>query len=211
MRPRTLLLRTLAAAFCAAGVGGALAAPLEVQVRDSQGQALAEAIVFLESASARAAAKPLAGVEIAQQGRQFRPQVTVVTLGTDVTFPNRDSVRHHVYSFSPAKNFELKLYAGKPANPVRFDRPGIAVLGCNIHDQMVAWVLVVETPYFAPSDAQGRVHLEAPSGAYTLRAWHPDLPPGAAAVEQAVQLDGGASATVRLPVTAVAAAARVSR
>jgi plastocyanin len=93
--------------------------------------------------------RPLAALEMAQQKKQFVPEVLVVPVGSEVRFPNHDTVRHHVYSFSPAKKFELKLYTGTPANPVLFDRPGVVVLGCNIHDQMVGWILVVDTPYYA--------------------------------------------------------------
>lgn len=83
--------------------------------------------------------QPAPGVEIEQADKQFTNRVTVVPLGTEVRFPNRDKVRHHVYSLSPTKTFELKLYIGTPANPVVFDRAGVAVLGCNIHDHVVAW------------------------------------------------------------------------
>lgn len=163
----------------------AQAATVDVAVTGSDGQPLADAVVFLEAREGRTPFKPMPAVEVEQAGRQFAPRVTVVTAGTDVSFPNRDTVRHHVYSFSPAKTFELKLYAGTPANPVRFDRPGIAVLGCNIHDAMVAWVVVVETPHFGRSDTSGRVRLEdVPAGAWKLRAWHPALPPGTPALEQ---------------------------
>jgi hypothetical protein len=113
-----------------------------------------------------------------------------------VLFPNQDTVRHHVYSFSPTKTFELKLYAGVPANPVIFDKVGIAVLGCNIHDNMVAWVLVVDTPYFGHTDAQGKLALDnVPNGSYKLRTWHSTLPTGAPAAEQA-QAVGAAPAVV---------------
>jgi len=129
------------------------------------------------------------------------PRVTVVTAGTELRFPNRDKVRHHVYSFSPSKTFELKLYAGTPANPVLFDKPGIAVLGCNIHDSMVAWVVVVETPYFGQADAKGLVHLDnVPPGSYRLRSWHPALPPGAPALDEALVVTAaGTQASVKLP------------
>ena len=111
---------------------------------------------MLEPASGRLPVKPLGGVQIAQAKRQFSPRVTVVTVGTPVTFPNFDTVRHHVYSFSPVKTFELKLYAGVPNAPVVFDKPGIAVLGCNIHDQMAAWVVVVDTPLLRPQRRLGQ-------------------------------------------------------
>jgi plastocyanin len=172
------------------------AGTLQLQVQDKNGKPLPEAIVFLESADAKAAARPIKGIEVAQVARQFKPAVTVVTPGTSVLFPNQDTVRHHVYSFSPAKTFELKLYAGVPANPVVFDKVGIAVLGCNIHDNMVAWVLVVDTPYFGHTDAQGKLTLDnVPNGNYKLRTWHASLPTGAPAAEQA-QAVGTAGAPV---------------
>ncbi|QTN26465.1 methylamine utilization protein [Rhodoferax sp. AJA081-3] len=165
----------------------AQAATVAVQVQDGAGKPLPGAVVFLESREARQLAKPLAGAEIAQVGRQFVPRVLVVPAGTAVTFPNRDTVRHHVYSFSPNKQFELKLYTGTAANPVVFDKPGIAVLGCNIHDNMSAWVVVVETPFYASADPQGATSLrDVPAGNYRMRVWHPGLAVGAPAAEQAL-------------------------
>lgn len=194
------------ALLCAWGlVGGGLAAqagPVQVEVADAAGKPLADAVVFLDSADARKLARPLAGVEMAQEKRQFVPGVLVVTTGTEVLFPNRDTVRHHVYSFSPAKKFELKLYTGTPTNPVLFDKTGVVALGCNIHDQMVGWILVLDTPYYARSAAgTGRVLLDnVPPGTYTLRTWHTRLPVGAPALEQAmtVPATGVATATVRM-------------
>ncbi len=163
------------------------AATVSVQLQDAAGKPLPDGVVFLESREAKQLAKPMAGAEIAQVARQFTPRVLVVTAGTAVTFPNRDTVRHHVYSFSPNKKFELKLYTGTAANPVVFDQPGIAVLGCNIHDNMSAWVVVVETPFFAPGDAKGTTTLkDVPAGNYRMRVWHPGLAVGAPAAEQAL-------------------------
>lgn len=166
-------------------VHSATGAPLEVHVHDAQGKPLAGAVVFLDSPEAKAATRPMANIEIAQVGRQFNPQVAVVPVGSAVNFPNRDTVRHHVYSFSPIKKFEIKLYVGTPETPVVFDKAGIAVLGCNIHDRMVAWVVVVETPYVGQTGADGRLTLpQVPPGAYRLRAWHPSQPVGAPPGEQ---------------------------
>lgn len=163
------------------------AATVSVQLQDAGGKPLPEGVVFLESREAKLLSKPLAGVEMAQVARQFTPRVLVVPAGTAVHFPNRDTVRHHVYSFSPTKKFELKLYTGTAASSVVFDQPGIAVLGCNIHDNMSAWVVVVETPYFAQSDSKGAVTLrDVPAGNYRLRVWHPGLAVGAPAAEQAL-------------------------
>lgn len=198
--------RTGRALLCAGAlVGGGWAAQagtVQVEVADAAGKPLADAVVFLDSADARKLARPLAGVEMAQEKRQFVPGVLVVTAGTEVLFPNRDTVRHHVYSFSPAKKFELKLYTGTPSNPVLFDKTGVVALGCNIHDQMVGWILVLDTPYYARSAAAtGRVLLDnVPPGTYTLRTWHTRLPVGAPAQEQAltVPATGTATASVRL-------------
>ncbi len=189
---------------CAGLVAGATAANVQVHVQDGAGKPLADAVVFLESPDAgraRLATKPLTGVEMAQVARQFEPKVLVVPMGTSVQFPNRDTVRHHVYSFSPAKNFELKLYAGTPSNPVVFDKPGIAVLGCNIHDNMVAWVVAVDTPYYGRSAAAGLVVINnVPAGAYRLRVWHPAMQPGAPALDQPLPVDlADTTVTMRMP------------
>ncbi|WP_395701064.1 methylamine utilization protein [Aquabacterium sp.] len=163
----------------------AVAAPLEVTVTDGAGKPLANAVVYAESPQARAAVKPATGIEIAQQGKQFVPQVSIVPVGSAVNFPNRDTVRHHVYSFSPVKPFEIKLYVGTPASPVVFDKPGIAVLGCNIHDNMVAWVVVVDTPYYGQTGADGKLTLpNLPPGSYALHTWHASLPTGSPPLEQ---------------------------
>jgi plastocyanin len=163
----------------AATAFGAPAATVGVSVTDAAGKPLVDAVVMLEPAAGRLPVGPMAGVQIAQVRRQFTPQVTVVTVGTPVTFPNNDTVRHHVYSFSPVKTFELKLYAGVPNTPIVFDKPGIAVLGCNIHDQMVAWVVVVDTPLHARSAASGRAQIDGVApGNYQLRVWHPALAEG---------------------------------
>ena len=197
----------LACAFLLAlPTAAALAAAVSVQALGSDGKPLPEAVVFLESRDARAASKPLLNVEVAQAERRFVKRVTVVTVGTEVRFPNLDKVRHHVYSFSPAKTFELKLFIGTAANPVNFDKAGIAVLGCNIHDNMVAWVVVVETRHHALADAGGTARLDnVPPGSYRLRTWHPGLQPGAPATDEALVVPAtGASVSVRLPLTASA-------
>jgi plastocyanin len=184
----------------AAALGAAGAARVEVQVQDAAGKPLAGAVALLDSPAARAAVRPRAGLEIEQADKKFTQRVSVVPLGSEVHFPNRDKVRHHVFSFSKAKPFEIKLYTGTPANPVLFDRPGIVVLGCNIHDTMVAWVVVAETPWAGQTDALGQLRLaDVPAGSYTLRTWHPDLAPGAPPQEQALVVGAGeASAVVRL-------------
>jgi plastocyanin len=192
--PAALLALGAAASFAAS------AASVDVRVTDATGAPLPGAVVFLESREARELVKPLTGAEIAQAERKFIPAVSVVTVGTAVHFPNRDTVRHHVYSFSPAKRFEIKLYVGTPAAPVVFDQPGIAVLGCNIHDKMAAWVVIVDTPWYGRTGADGRwTGTQVPTGSYRLRVWHPDLPVGDTPTEQALRVEtAGAQATVPL-------------
>ncbi len=163
----------LAAALLLSSAGGAHALPWTVQVRSAQGEALADAVVAVELQGRGSRAAAGSKAEMQQRERQFQPHVLVVQVGTAVHFPNFDTVRHHVYSLSPIKPFDIKLYSGTPAEPVLFDKPGIAALGCNIHDRMSAHIAVVETPLFAKTDAQGRATLDLPPGEHQLKAWHP--------------------------------------
>ena len=184
--------RFWAGAWLAAPLAMAHAAALNINVTGTDGKPLLDAVALLEPASGKAPVKPMADVEISQAKRQFDPRVTLITVGTKATFPNFDTVRHHVYSFSPIKTFELKLYAGVPGIPVVFDKPGVAVLGCNIHDTMTAWVVVADTPWFARSAANGRARIEGvPAGNYRLRLWHAGL--GLSAEPAAVAITVGAS------------------
>jgi plastocyanin len=194
--PSLSALRVLAGLFAAGATALASAATLDVAAVDADGKPLADAVVLLEPVGAKAPVKPLADVQISQAKRQFQPRVTVVTVGTPVTFPNFDTVRHHVYSFSAAKTFELKLYAGVPNAPIVFDKPGIAVLGCNIHDNMAAWVVIADTPWFARSGATGQARIDnVPAGSYRLRVWHPGLPANAEPVSS--QLSVGTTDVVQ--------------
>ncbi len=151
----------------------AVAAGLEARIESPSHQPIEDAAVILEPIDGRVSLHSRKAT-IAQQGREFKPYLTIVQTGTAIDFPNRDPIKHHIYSFSPAKTFEIKLYAGKPAKPVVFNKAGEVALGCNIHDWMEAYVLVVDTPYFAKSDASGRVLINrVPTGRYRLRLWHP--------------------------------------
>jgi len=153
----------------------ALAASWTLKVQNAAGQPLADAVLAVEvkGQPGRAAAGAVAQME--QRKRQFLPFLLVVQTGTAVNFPNFDTVRHHVYSFSATKKFDLKLYAGTPTEPVLFDKAGVATLGCNIHDDMSAHIVVVDTPHFGKTDAQGQLRLELPAGDHVLKAWHPRL------------------------------------
>lgn len=189
----------------------AQAAGVTVSVKDAAGKPLSRAVVSLEPVAGHGAVKPLPSVEVGQLKRQFAPQVTIILVGTPVVFTNFDTVRHHVYSFSPTKPFELKLYAGVPNVPVVFDKPGIAVVGCNIHDHMAAWIAVLDTPLYGLTGGDGRTRIAAVgAGSYRLKVWHPGLanttdgvvnaitvgPPD---MEHAVQLNVSADPLVPLP------------
>ena len=148
------------------------AATLAIGVADAQGAPLEDAVVWLVAKTPPPQRPRREGV-IEQMNKTFIPTVTVVQVGTQVRFPNRDEVRHHVYSFSPAKRFEIKLYSGTPAAPELFDKPGEVVLGCNIHDHMIAYVYVVDSPYFAKTGKDGKAGMsDLPAGEYELHAWH---------------------------------------
>ncbi|HEY0368788.1 MAG TPA: methylamine utilization protein [Chthoniobacterales bacterium] len=150
-----------------------IAASLEVVVQDGKGAPVTDAVVYAIGNARGAAAKP---VIIDQRDKQFVPYVTALQVGTAVVFPNSDNIRHHVYSFSPAKRFELPLYSGIPAEPVTFDKEGFVTLGCNIHDWMVAYVAVLPTPHFQVTGQDGRAVLhDLPPGSYNVLAWQPAL------------------------------------
>jgi len=178
----------------------ALAGELSVQVNDMTGAPVSDAVVYAESAG-KASAQGSGTAAIEQKNRQFMPLVTVIQAGSSIIFPNKDTVRHHVYSFSPAKTFELKLYSGVPSTPVVFDKAGTVVLGCNIHDQMLAFVQVVETPYFGKTDASGKVKLnDLPNGQYTLKTWHYALIKENVVVEQSLNIKGSEQTTMKIDI-----------
>jgi len=154
-----------------------LSATLSSIVKDADGKPVKDAVIYANplTGSLAAGKRPLNTV-MDQVDKEFIPYVLPVQVGTSVRFPNKDNIRHHVYSISPAKRFELPLYKGTPSFPVVFDKPGVVVLGCNIHDWMVAYIYVVETPYFATTgqDGSAAIH-DLPQGSYEVRVWHPLL------------------------------------
>lgn len=145
------------------------AVDLTGQVVDAAGAPLADAVVFLEDG---APAAPTAAT-MDQVDKQFVPRLLVIPRGTTVSFPNRDQIHHHVYSFSPAKTFEIPLYKGEQGAPVVFDEVGAVKLGCNIHDWMSGVILVVPNGVFAVTGADGTFTLrDVPDGWVTVVAWH---------------------------------------
>ena len=187
------LILALLALFAA---GAAHAADLTVVIRDSNGRPVPDAVVMAD-ASGRPAPPPARFV-INQRDMQFVPWVLVIPVGSTVEFANLDPYRHHVYSFSPAKKFELKLFGQGETRPVRFDRTGLVSIGCNIHDSMQAFVQVVDTPFARKSDAAGHVTLRGlPTQVRQIRVYHPLL--RAPGNQMLVTVDAGSDATV--PVT----------
>ena len=179
--PTCLILLVLAGRSGAAG--------LDVSVVDDDGRPVQRVTIHAvpSVAAPRPASAPTAVMD--QANNAFVPHVLVVQTGTAVLFPNSDTVSHHVYSFSDAKPFELPLYKGNVHPPLVFDKPGIVVLGCNIHDGMLGYIRVVDTPYFATTDASGVAKLDGlPAGKYTVYAWTPRLRPADAPAGVAVEL-----------------------
>jgi plastocyanin len=143
-------------------------------MRDAAGRPVADAVAYALPVGHAVESKAPKTIAIEQLDREFVPYVSVIQVGTQVEFPNRDPIQHHVYSFSPAKTFEIKLYTGRSPGTTLFDKPGIITIGCNIHDWMIGYILVVPTPYFAKVDAAGNAMLrDLRPGAYEVRAWHP--------------------------------------
>jgi plastocyanin len=151
---------------------------VRVVCEDEKHQRVADAVVWFTRTDAPEppATPPAAPVAIVQRDQEFEPYVTPILVGTKIAFPNRDTVQHHVYSLSPPKRFEIPLYSGDAKETVTFDRPGIVTLGCNIHDWMAAYVVVLTTPHFAKSGADGTALVAGlPAGRYKLEVWHPRL------------------------------------
>jgi plastocyanin len=150
------------------------AATLDVQITAANGTPLQDAVVY----ALPDGATPPVGHKVAtmdQKDRTFIPHVLPIQTGTWVEFPNSDDIRHQVYSLSPAKKFQLPLYKGKLAFPIQFEKSGVVLLGCNIHDQMSAYIVVVDTPYFAKA-AAGKASIEGlAAGAYTVHVWYPEM------------------------------------
>ncbi|MEP7155544.1 MAG: methylamine utilization protein [Betaproteobacteria bacterium] len=192
--PALLVLATLAAAPASAG--------LTAKIVDASGKPVPDAVVYaIPTAGTRVPTRTPAGVAIEQRDREFSPYVTVIQTGTTVTFPNRDPLLHHVYSFSHVKTFEIKLYSGDAPRGILFDKPGTVTLGCNIHDWMIGYILVVDTPWFAKSDSEGMARIgDIGAGEFELHAWHPTQRTEAAA--KPVRLDGRSTTEVQFTLDA---------
>ena len=196
MRAHCLVLAALALASPA--MGGDLA----VQVRTANGVGVPNAVVTLYPGGRPSPLGAGRGsYQIAQRDLQFSPFVLVVPVGASVSFPNFDNVRHHVYSFSPVRRFELRLYAREQMRSVRFDRPGVVPLGCNIHDGMIAFIAITDTAFAARTDNAGRANFTAiPGGPVVVRVWHPYLRAPANQLELRVAVPDHGSIAQAVPV-----------
>jgi len=175
---------------------------LSITVVNAAGVPLADAVVVAEPAAGTP--KPPAGQKaiMDQRNLAFVPDVVVVQTGTAVDFPNSDQVRHQVYSFSEAKTFQLPLYAGRAHDPVVFNRAGLVTLGCNIHDNMVGYIYVTDSPWFGQTGADGtlRLHDLAP-GEYTVRIWHELLDESGPQLTTSVRIADGTTGSVSFRLT----------
>jgi plastocyanin len=170
-----MLVRTGLLALALMTPGLAPAATVTIDVRGAGGAPLVDAVVTVEVPGAPRAV-PRGSYAMEQKGIAFRPHVLVVPVGATVAFPNRDSVRHHVYSFSKTKRFDLKLYGRDETRSVVFDRPGVVALGCNIHDSMSGFIVVSNSSLVAITDRGGRATIaNVPPGAATVRVWSPEI------------------------------------
>jgi plastocyanin len=182
-------------ASCLLIVAGCCALPawassVDIHLYNKAGEAMTDAVVYATPVGVAATAATAAttttttaaatqhndAATIAQDHLQFTPYVTVVQVGSQIKFPNYDKVEHHVKSFSPTKEFEIKPYEKTTPPPILFDKAGVVIIYCLIHEWMRAYVYVVDTPYFGKSEANGEVALNGlPPGTYEIRAWHPDM------------------------------------
>ncbi len=197
-------LRLCSLLLAVAAAANSTAATLEISVVDEQGRPIEEVAVYatpahaVDHGGADAAAAPKAIMD--QHDMQFVPHLLIVQTGTEVSFPNDDVVSHHVYSFSETKPFELPLYKGDQAPPQLFPEAGVVVLGCNIHDGMLGYIVVVDTPHFAKTDEQGVALIDGvPSGDYNVAVWTPRARPAALPpAQQLTVTDGTVAAEIHI-------------
>jgi plastocyanin len=206
-RSGTKLVRMSGATLAAATLAGAAlavsaqAADLQIEITGSDGKPVAAVVATATpldpTASAPAHAQGRTTAVMDQISKAFVPQVLAIGAGTWVEFPNSDTVSHQVYSFSPVKRFQLPLYKGQPRAPVQFDKPGLVVLGCNIHDSMVGYIYVADTPYFGKSDAAGSVRLaDLPRGRYRIVIWSQSVADDPSSLIREADIDAGADARI---------------
>jgi plastocyanin len=184
---------------CLLQAADALAATIFVAVQTADGRPLAGAVLTIHSLTGSDHPGVPVNAVMDQVNRAFVPDLLVIPAGSTVEFPNSDSVSHQIYSFSAARKFQLPLYRGKPYPPVHFDQAGLVTLGCNIHDSMLAFVLVTDAPYFGRTDATGSWSVDVARGTYRVTVWHPRMQEGSELEREMTIADGDRAAlTLRL-------------
>lgn len=169
-------------------IGTSFADPVTVNIESNKNNPVFQAVVYFEPTQLTEFPEPEKISVMDQIESQFVPHILPVQKGSLVTFPNSDSIKHHVYSFSDAKNFELQLYKGLKAAPIPFAAKGEVELGCNVHDWMLGYIFVVETPYFAKTDQNGNATIDVPPGEYSVKIWHPRIQDDNAVLSKKVML-----------------------
>jgi plastocyanin len=187
-----LVQRFAAVLLCLNVCGAAWSSDLQVRVLQQDGKPLRGAVVTVHSiASTASAAAPLKAV-MDQINLAFAPDLIVIPVGSTVNFINSDKVSHEVYSFSSAHNFRLGLYRGNGHPPELFDRPGLVTLGCNIHDAMLAYILVTDAPYYGITGADGTwTQADVSRGKYRIEVWSPRLPGATQMLLQEIAVSAG--------------------
>jgi plastocyanin len=184
-----------------AACGNARGATLLISVQTPDGKSLAGAVVTARPLDAPARKPAAVRAVMDQLDRAFSPDLLVIPVGSTVTFPNSDSVSHQIYSFSPAKRFQLPLYRGTPYPPVHFDQAGVVTLGCNIHDEMLAYLVVTDAPYYGRTNSDGSWSVEVPRGRYRISIWHPRLREDPADLDRELTVGDSDRATLTLRLT----------
>lgn len=190
------MLRFIVLSFASFGV---FAQPVTVTVTSNKDNPVFQAVVYLEPHDLQSMPAAPEKVSVMDQiDRQFVPHILPIQKGSQVVFPNSDSIKHHVYSFSPTKRFELKLYQNSKKESLMFEKEGEVELGCNVHDWMLAYIWVVDTPYFVKTPESGKVTLDVPAGQYTLKVWHPRIQDDLNSLEQVIEVSGPTESTILL-------------
>src|SRR6516162_8230161 len=203
-RARARVPGRLALALAVGGLlawGEAPAATLVINVRSADGHPLSGAVVTVRPLDGPARRTAPVRAVMDQINRAFEPDLLVIPVGSTVEFPNSDSVSHQIYSFSPAKRFQLPLYRGKPYPPVHFEQPGVVTLGCNIHDEMLAYLLVTDAAWYGRTSEGGSFSAEVPRGRYRVALWHPRLRDNETDLERELTVGDGDRAELTLRLT----------
>src|SRR5581483_9869162 len=179
----------------------AAAASLVITVQLPDGHPLVDAVVTVQPVGKKLPPPAPIRSVMDQMNRMFKPEVVVVPVGSTVSFPNSDSVSHQIYSFSAAKRFQLPLYRGKPYPPLLFDRTGVVILGCNIHDWMIGYIDVTDAPFYGTTDGQGSWSAQVPTGRYQITVWHPRMREPTQTLVRELSIDGGDRAALTLQLT----------